>query len=62
MVVDDLNVVRVAAAPSETDPPLVVDSDAVLPAPVALERLQPVARRYAQVVQALGGVELNQLA
>jgi hypothetical protein len=41
---------------------LLVDPDAVLPAPLAFEGLQPASRRRAQEVQRLRGVELRQLA
>jgi hypothetical protein len=34
MVVDHLDLVRVAVAPDETDTPLIVDADAVLASPV----------------------------
>ena len=37
--------------PSETDPPLGVDADAVLPGTVPRERLQPVARQDGQVIE-----------
>lgn len=60
MIVHDLDIVRVAVAPAEADPPLVVDANAVLAAPIALERFQPVARWHSQVIEALGGVELHE--
>jgi len=40
MVIHDLDVGGFAALPDETDPILVIDPDAVLASPVALERLQ----------------------
>jgi hypothetical protein len=36
MVVDDLDIVRVAVDPAEADAPLVVDANAVLAGPVAV--------------------------
>ena len=43
MVVDDFDLMRVAVAPHETDPELVVDPNAVLPGAVTLKSFQLVA-------------------
>jgi len=51
VVVNDLNVPRIATLPSETDPPLVVDPNAVLARAVTVQPFQAVARRYTEVVQ-----------
>ena len=61
VVVDEFDVGGAAGAPCEADAPLVVDADAVLACPVAGELLQPVVWRYAEVVDALGGVDENEL-
>src|SRR3546814_64522 len=61
VVIDDLDFGGVAVAPPKADAPLVVDPDAHPPLAVALQRLQAVARRVAQVVQRPRGVELTQL-
>jgi hypothetical protein len=61
VVVDELDVSGTGGAPGEADPPLVVDTDAVLAGAAATELLQPVAGRYAQVVDALGGVDESKL-
>jgi len=53
---------RIGSGPPEADAPLIVDADAVLPAPVPPELFEPVARRDAEVVQGHGCVELPQLA
>jgi hypothetical protein len=45
MVIDNLDPVRISAAP------LIVDADAVLTHPVAAQRLQPIAGRSGQVAQ-----------
>ena len=60
VVVNDLNIGRTAIRPSETDPKLIVDSDAVLAFPVALQCLQPVAGRDLQVLQEVSLVQLIQ--
>ena len=62
MVVGDLDVCRTGRCPGEADAPLVVDSDAVLPLPVAMQLLEAVARRYSKVVDVFGGVEDQELA
>jgi hypothetical protein len=45
MVIDNLNVICVSACPTETNPPLVVDSDAVLAGSIASKRFQAIAGR-----------------
>ena len=51
MVVDNLHVVSIALLPVEADPPLVVDTDAVLTASIAVKSFQSVPRegKVAQV-------------
>jgi hypothetical protein len=61
MVIDDLDVLCTGLDPAEADPPLVVDADTVLPPTVALQWLEPVARREAQVLKALRLAEDQQL-
>jgi hypothetical protein len=60
MVVGDFDVVGVAIAPDEAKPPLVIDADAVLSAPIILQRLQMVALGQPQIGKALGLVQLGQ--
>ena len=62
VVVDDSYVVRVALGPAEEDSPLVVDSDAVEAAPLPPERLEPVARRRAKIVDGTSRIEHVELA
>src|SRR5262245_3529080 len=61
VVVDDLDVFRASVCPGEADPPLVVDPDAVLAPSAPLERLQPVARWDAKVVESHCGIEDRKL-
>lgn len=49
MVVHDLDLVSIARSPDETDPPLVVDTDAVLTLAVPLECFKPIARGAVRV-------------
>jgi hypothetical protein len=48
VVVDDFDVMSIIADPTEADPPLIVDADAVLAAALPFQRLEPVTRREAQ--------------
>ena len=62
MVVHDLDVLRFAVLPHEADPILVIDPDAMLRSPITAKGLEVIARKRAQVVESLGGVQLRQLA
>jgi hypothetical protein len=62
VVIDDLDVVRVAIDPAETQAELLVDADAVLANTVAMQGLQPVAGRDAQVFEPHGRVQEVELA
>jgi len=62
VIVHHLDLVGVAVLPHEADPILVVDPDAVLPLPVARERLRSVARKRAKILELRRGVDLRQLA
>ncbi|MDZ4164162.1 MAG: hypothetical protein U1C55_03450, partial [Smithellaceae bacterium] len=61
MVIDDLNVVSVAALEAEAYAPLIVDADAPLPDSVTLQLLQPVIGRNTQISQVFRPVEHRQL-
>ena len=52
MVIGDLHSVRMALAPNEANPELIVDADAVLSLSVSLQSFQPISRQNAQVRQA----------
>jgi hypothetical protein len=52
VIVHNFYVVGVAVPPLETDTPLVVNSDAVLPDPIALQRLKTIPANLRQIVQA----------
>src|SRR6185437_8241557 len=61
MIVDKLDVVRLAVPPNKAKPPLVVDADRVPTRTVARKRLQPIARRNAQILQPRDRVEHEKL-
>ena len=48
MVIDDFHIECMSFRPAKTDPPLIVDTDAVLALAVAFQRFQPVTGRYDQ--------------
>lgn len=62
VVVNDLHLLRSSAGPHDADPPLVVDSGAVLSGPITLECFEPVPRWHAEIVERLRGSNLTQLA
>ena len=51
MVIHDLHVVGVIVLPAETDPPLIIDPDAVPVLAVACKRLEPVPGRHPEIPQ-----------
>ncbi len=57
MVIRYLDVVGVAFAPSETDPPLVVHADTTLPLAITSELFEPTAGWNSQLFQRLRGIE-----
>ena len=62
MVIHDFHVVGVTLPPDKTDPPLVVNADAVLALPVTPQALQAVAGRGGKVAELGGAIQLSQLA
>src|ERR1700726_820305 len=59
MIIDNLDVDRPGRAfrPFKADPPLVIDANAVLTLPVALQPFQPVARQRSEVFQVRRSVQ-----
>ena len=55
MVIGYFYAARAGFIPMKTEPPLVVNANAVSSCPVALKRFKPVARRNAQILQYLDG-------
>ena len=62
VVINDFNVVRAAVCPTETEPVLVVDADAVFTGSITAQCFQAVPRWNPQVVEPAGDLELPQLA
>jgi hypothetical protein len=62
VVVDDLDEFGACVSPSEADPPLLVDANAVVPSTIAFQILEPIPRRHPQITQGVGCIENDQLA
>ena len=62
VVVDDLHLRRTIVGPTEADPELVIDSEAVLTSPITSQRFQPIARRRSKEIEGLRSVEHRELA
>jgi hypothetical protein len=62
MVVHNFDAASISAAPQKADTPLVVDPYAVLPAPVAAERLQPIRGWGFQIFEFGGGLNHSQFS
>jgi len=60
MIIHNLHIKRIAPSPAKTDPPLIVNADAVLSLPFSLEGLQAVSGRGSKVAQLHGAVQLSQ--
>jgi hypothetical protein len=61
MVVCDLHIVGSAVMPSETEPPLIIDSDAVS-LTVTPQRFQPIARNFSEIGKLTSCIELPELS
>jgi hypothetical protein len=61
VVVHDLDVPYRTLAPLEANPPLIVDADAVLAEPIAVQSFEAVAWRNPEVVKLLGRVDRKKL-
>jgi hypothetical protein len=62
MVVSDLHVEGISLTPPKADSPLLVDTDAVLASPVALQCFEPIAGRNTQIEEGASTVEVQELA
>jgi hypothetical protein len=51
VIVDNLNIVGIAVVPTKTEPPLIIDANAVLTLSVGGQGLQPVPGRACHVSQ-----------
>jgi hypothetical protein len=61
VVVGDFRFKGITVFPSETDPPLIVDPDAVLTLPISGELLEAIPGWNSQVAQRIGRVKYEEL-
>ena len=61
MVVDDLDIASVSVRPPEAYSPPIVDADTELAFSVSRKLFESVARRYAEIIEGLCGVQHVQL-
>src|ERR1700691_4427181 len=61
MIVDDLDIMRLALGPTKADAPLIVDPNAPLAHTIPSQRLQMIAGWIAQVLQGQRSIDLPQL-
>ena len=62
MVSGDFYIAGVSLEPTETDTPLVIDSNTVLPRPIAFQLLKSVSRWNAQVPEHVCSVDNHEFA
>jgi hypothetical protein len=62
MVIDDLDVVGITVAPTKADPPLIVNSNAVLSFSIARKAFKPIAGGSFEIIEAAGVVYLHQFS
>ena len=62
VIVHDLNICRANFSPYETNPPLIIDADAVLALAVVFQRLQVISGWCLQKCQCLCGIKLRKLS
>jgi hypothetical protein len=60
MIIDDLNIKCVRITPDKTDPPFIIDADAVLAPPVGRKGLQAVSRWRRKIAKFRRAVQLAQ--
>ena len=60
MIVDDFHIVAMALTPDKTDSPLIIDSNRVLPFPIASQCFQLISRRRSQNAQLRRCMKLEQ--
>jgi len=61
MVVNDFDLVHVAAIPTKTDTPLVINTNAVLPLAPSLQGFQTISRGHSEIREAPRLVEIEEL-
>lgn len=61
MIIDDFNTFSTAIFPNETDPPLVIDANRMLPFAIPAQGLQPVSGRNPQILKGMSRHQILEL-
>lgn len=62
MIINDLHVVGVLTDPFKANPPLIVDSDAVLSLPITAQLFKSIGKWNQQIIEFFGGVQVAESA
>jgi len=62
MVINNLDIFCTCVRPTKAQPKLVVHTNTVLPVTVTLQQLEPVSRRYTEIVKSARDLQLTELA
>ena len=62
MKIHNFDIVRIATLPSKANPPLVIDTDAVLTQPVVFQHFQFIAGRLPQILKGSGAMQVEKFA
>jgi len=62
VIVYDFDIMRRAVFPAKAHPPLLIDTNAMVPSPIALELLEAIPKRHPKFIQRDCGIEQQQLA
>jgi hypothetical protein len=62
MIIDDFYIMGITICPPKTDPPLIIDPDAVETFSVAFQYFEPVTRRHAKIDDVGGGINVDEFS
>ena len=62
VVIHQFDVPGLAVHPGEANAPLIIHANAVLSGAITPQLLETIARRYAQIIQCLSGIDQQQLS
>jgi hypothetical protein len=60
VIVNNFHTKNLATLPAKTDPPLIIDADAVLTLPLALQRLQSIPGRDTKITETHGSMQIQE--
>jgi hypothetical protein len=62
MIIDNFHVACFARLPSKANTPLVVNANAILTSPIAMQLFKPVTRRRTQIEQVVSVIQIQQFS